>query len=223
MRFTGKNDRNWRPTRPEPASSDLEKRADELRAALRPLNPELVAARSGMTYLPPGPDRGRGAMHFLFWGKPVTTAWPALIAHNELDDLLPAFQQAIFLYYLVTADGSPLEGRWVSFADLPGGRVYNAAFQSYTGDEIARTFALNLEGFTSACEKADGQRVATGDAAYRFQALPRVELLVVYHLGDDDFPSSCKILFDPSATHYLPIDGCAILGSMLAKRILAQK
>ncbi|HJZ12415.1 MAG TPA: DUF3786 domain-containing protein, partial [Acidobacteriota bacterium] len=115
---------------------------------------------------------------------------------------------------------APLSGRWVSFADLPDGRMYNAAFQGYTGDEISKIFSLELRDFETACEKAGGQAVDTGDAAFRFQALPRVELLVVYHLGDEDFPSSCKILFDASATHYLPIDGCAILGSLLVKKIL---
>jgi hypothetical protein len=44
-------------------------------------------------------------------------------------------------------------------------------------------------------------------------------MLVTYWLGDEDFPSSCKILFDSSATHYMPIDGCAIAGSMLAKKL----
>ncbi|MEW6402406.1 MAG: DUF3786 domain-containing protein, partial [Chloroflexota bacterium] len=145
---------------------------------------------------------------------------PELIAYHEFDDPLPAFQQALFLYYLLTSDGAPLTGRWVSFADLPDGRMYNAAFQGYTGDELAKAFGLELEGFKVACEKAGGEFAATGDAAYRFQALPRVELLAVYHLGDEDFPSSCKILFDASATHYLPIDGCAIVGSMLTKKIM---
>ncbi|MDL1911699.1 DUF3786 domain-containing protein, partial [Chloroflexi bacterium CFX6] len=54
-----------------------------------------------------------------------------------------------------------------------------------------------------------------------FQPLPRVPLMTTYWLGDEDFPSSCKILFDESATHYLPIDACAILGSMLTRKIIA--
>jgi hypothetical protein len=45
--------------------------------------------------------------------------------------------------------------------------------------------------------------------------------MVTYWLGDEDFPSSCKILFDASASHYLPIDGSAILGSMLVRKLLA--
>jgi hypothetical protein len=45
--------------------------------------------------------------------------------------------------------------------------------------------------------------------------------MLTYWLGDEDFPSSCKVLFDESASHYLPIDACAILGGMLTRKIIA--
>ena len=35
----------------------------------------------------------------------------------------------MFLYYLQTADGSPLKGKWVAFRDLPGGMFYHQAYQ----------------------------------------------------------------------------------------------
>jgi hypothetical protein len=60
-----------------------------------------------------------------------------------------------------------------------------------------------------------------GSASSIFQALPRVPLMVTYWLGDEDFPSSCKILFDECARHYLPIDACAVLGGMLARKLIA--
>ncbi|RPH63294.1 MAG: DUF3786 domain-containing protein, partial [Chloroflexi bacterium] len=118
------------------------------------------------------------------------------------------------------ADGAPLTGKFVSFADLPGGRMYAQAFQGYSGDVVARSVGENLESFRQGCQKAGGQALQAGSAAYSFQALPRVPLQIVYWLGDEDFPSNCKILFDSSATRYLPIDGCAIIGSMLTGKII---
>jgi hypothetical protein len=123
------------------------------------------------------------------------------------------------LYYLVTSDGTALTGNWVSFADLPNGRIYNAAFQGYSGDEIVKAFGFDLSAFKSACLKVGGKSVEVGSASFLIQALPALPMLVTYWLGDEDFPSSCKILFDSSATHYMPIDGCAITGSMLAKKL----
>jgi hypothetical protein len=209
-----------KPIRSGAASSQLEHRADELRASLRLLDPEWVAARSGISYLSAGP--GRGELHCPLWGKHAAISWPSLTGYSDTGDELPSFIQAVLLYYLHTADGFPLSGKWVSFADLPNGRTYNPAFQGYTGNEFVKAFGLDVNAFRSMCEKAGGDPADAGDASYVFRPLPRVPLLATYWLGDDDFPSSCKILFDSSATHYLPIDGCAIVGSMLTKKLITK-
>ena len=210
--------KDWKPARSEQADLQFASRVDQLRSALRLLDPQLVAARSGILYLMVGP--GRGEFHIPFWGNVWVMSFPVLTAYNSQLEEFSDFQQALFLYHLLTADGAPLTGKWVSFADLPGGRMYNAAFQGYSGDEVAKHFGLDLDGFKSACVKAGGEPVDVGHASFMFQVLPRVPLMLTYWLGDEDFPSSCKVLFDSSAIHYLPIDACAILGSMLTQKII---
>lgn len=198
--------------------SQLTNRLNQLRETLRDQDPSLVAARSASSWLTLGPDRGE--LRIPFWDDVCILPFPELTACNSHGGRLSDFQQALVLYYLVTADGAPLTGRWLSFADLPDGRMYNAAFQGYSGDEIAKKFGSGLEAFRSACAKAGGRFVEIGSASFVFQALPRVPLMATYWLGDEDFPSSCRILFDESASHYLPIDACAILGSTLTRRLI---
>src|SRR5574341_1088573 len=161
--------KNWRPSHATMAPTQLADRARELRVSLQFQDPGLVAARSGASYLGLGP--GRGELHIPLWGKACILSWPELTGWDHKDDLLPDLQQTLLLYYLLIADHTPLTGNWVSFADLPDGRMYNTAFQGYSGDE--------------------------------------------------DFSSSCKILFDETACHYLPIDACAVLGGMLARKLIA--
>jgi hypothetical protein len=209
--------KDWKPPRTPTSAEQLAGRVDELRSTLRVQDPGLVAVRSGSSWLTLGP--GRGELHIPLWNKVCILCWPQLTGCNEKDDRLPDFQLAMLLYYLLTADGAPLTGRWVSFADLPDGRTYNAAFQGYTGDEIVKRFGLDLDGFKSACLKVGGKLVEVGSASFVFQALPKVPLMLTYWLGDEDFPSSCKVLFDESVSHYLPIDACAILGSMLTRKL----
>ena len=209
--------KDWKPSRSNEADMQLAERVDELRASLRLLDPELVAALSGVSWLTLGPRRGE--LHVPMWGNVCVLSFPELLGYNCKDEHLSDFQQALFMYYLLTADGASLTGKWVSFADLPDGRMYNVAFQGYSGDEIVKTFGFDLDGFKSACLKAGGELVDIGSASFVFQALPRVPLMLTYWLGDEDFPSSCKVLFDESASHYLPIDACAILGSKLTRRL----
>jgi hypothetical protein len=211
-------EKTWITSRLDHASSLLTERLYQLRSALRSQDPGLVAARSGISYLEAGP--GRGELHIQLWGNICILSWPELTGNNDRGEPLSDFQQTLLLYYLVTADDSALTHKWVSFADLPGGRMYNTAFQGYSGDEIEKNFGMDLDALKQACDLAGGEQVEIGNASFIFQALPRVPLMLTYWLGDEDFPSSCKILFDESACHYLPIDACAILGSTLTRRLI---
>lgn len=213
--------KDWKPSRSKDADVQFASRVDELRSTLRIQDPELVAVRSAVSYLTLGP--GRGELHVPLWGSVYVFSFPDLVGYDSRDEPLSDFQQAMILYYLLSADGAPLTGKWVSFADLSDGRMYNAAFQGYSGNEIVKTFGFDLDGFKSACLQAGGEFADIGNSSYVFQALPRVPLMLTYWLGDEDFPSSCKVLFDESASHYLPIDACAILGSMLTSKVIRAK
>lgn len=209
--------------KPEQPPPGLESRAGELRASLEQVPAETLANRAGVSYLEIGP--GRGEFHFNLFNQSIVGAFPNLTFFTPAGEKLPSILQALLLYYFVYANGAPLTSQWVSFADLPGGRTYNQAFQGYSGDEVVRQFtklphSVALDTFKSACLALGGQPLEIGSASFTFPALPRVPLLLTFWLGDEDFPSSCKILFDSSATHYLPVDGCAILGSQLTSRLL---
>jgi hypothetical protein len=200
------------------ATPALESRVSELVGPLALIPPNLLADRTGVSYLELGPTRGE--FHLALLDAPLLLTYPDFRALAIPGDALPAIERALLLYYFLTADGTPPTDTWVSFADLPDGRVYSSAFQGYTGNELAKAFALDLDSFRLACERLAGQPLSYGSASYRFRALPRLDLALVYHLGDEDFPSTCNLLFDSNASHYLPAEACAILGSMLAQKIL---
>jgi len=209
------SDRNENPHPSKPA---LATRVDELRIFLRQIPVHLLAERTGAQYQAIGP--GRGVFRLSLFSSPAIVTFPGLVGFNANDEELPLSSQAILAYYFYTSDGASLRGQWISFAELADGRIYNQAFQGYSGDELVKAFGLDVDSFKVACEKAGGKATLIGDAAYIFYALPRLPLLVNYWCGDEDFPSSCKILFDSSVTHYLPTDVCAILGSMLTRKVI---
>ena len=209
------SDRNENPHPSKPA---LATRVDNLRDSLRQISVDLLAECTGARYQAIGP--GRGEFHLSLFDSPAIVTFPGLVGLNANDEELTLPIQAVLAYYFYTSDGASLSGKWVSFADLPDGRIYNQAFQGYSGNELVKTFGLDVYSLRVACEKVGGKIAPVGDAAYIFYALPRLPLLVNYWRGDEDFPSSCKILFDSSVNHYLPTDVCAILGSMLTHKII---
>ena len=196
----------------------LQKKIDQLKMDIIKLgDPEGIAFRCGMEFKAGNNSIG---LFFSLFDTPVTVLFPELKLFNSKNNntLSTAFE-AMICYHMATADGSCLTGKWISFAELPDGRFYNQAFQGYTGDKLSALLGNDVESFSSAALSLNGVLLPIGDASFEFKALPKVPLAVVYWKGDEEFPPSCKVLFDASASHYLPTDACAILGSLLIQKI----
>jgi hypothetical protein len=208
--------RTWQipSTRDEQAKA-LARRAGELRLGLRDRDPQQLSAATGSVF-------ASGAFRLDLFTQSVSLPFPDLEAVDSVSGkTLPLSVQALLLYYFSAADATPLAGRWISFAELPDGRVYNQAFQGYTGDLLARRFGADLPSFERASRLLAGGKISYGDAGFAFLALPRLSLSAVLWQGDDEFPAAGKVLFDASVTHYLPTEVCAILGGMLTRKLLA--
>ncbi|OGO33505.1 MAG: hypothetical protein A2Z16_14590 [Chloroflexi bacterium RBG_16_54_18] len=206
------------PVRPDYTS--FEQHVGQLRSQLSGADPYRLADHAGAGFMRLGESRGE--FHLNVWNQPVVLTFPDYQASQAgSQERLPTFNTALLLYYFNTADGSPLGDKWISFTELPDGRFYTQAFQGYSGNELAKTFQNDLEAFKLAAEKLGGRPQPLGDLSFEFQALPRVPVLAACWRGDDEFPSSYKILFDSSASHYLPTDAYAILGSHITHRLIS--
>ena len=210
----------------EPGHSQFAGRISQLQDELSAQDPGIVANRSGATFR--AINSTQGEILLPIWQQSAALSFPGLVGRDlRTGQELPVAFQALLLYYLKTADGAPLSRHWISFSELPNGKFYNQAYQGYTGKELGRAFQGELDGFVRVAQNSGGRLEPNnspqtpGDKACSFLALPRVSLLVTAWSGDEDFPASFQILFDASVSHYLPTDVCAILGSMLTKRLIA--
>jgi hypothetical protein len=126
----------------------------------------------------------------------------------------------LLLHYLIHADGTPPADAWISFRELPDGRVYDLAFQRRASQRLASTFGGDAAGLHAASRSLGGERLSFGDASYRFQLLPRLAMAVILHLGNEEFGPAVSVLFDGASGHYLPTEDLAVLGGVLAGRLI---
>lgn len=187
---------------------------DTLRELLQARQPEQVAHRCGGSY-------EEGAVSFKYWDAEVSVSWPDLEARNlDLDQPCSIFDTAMLFYYLSSADGAPIADRWVSFRELQDGAFYHRAFQGYSGDVLVKAFGDEPSSFDRAAASLQSTTLkGFAPHAYAFRALPRLRLAAVLWPGDEDFPSRAMILFDAASRHYMTIDGLALLGAGLARRL----
>lgn len=201
-------------------SDDALRAARELAVGLDPL---AAAKRCGAEFEPDG-DGGLFTLRFL--GAEVAIRFPELEFDADLP--LPPHVRALLVYYLAISDGSEPNGDWTAFADLPNGRFYSRAFQGYSGDALARRLGERAIELAEAVESLGGRSLArdelatNADAAWVLPALPRVPVAIVWWDSDDEFPARAELLFDSTAARHLPTDGCAVLGSWLTARLIAE-
>ncbi len=191
----------------------------QAQAAFLELVPAVAAVRAGV-YFEPEPTGG-GWFEVPFFGIRYQVGWPhAQVREPDSDSPVAIDIRLLLVHYLLTADGTPMASRWISFREVPGGLGYWSAFQSRSALRLARRFGTDPESFVRAAGAFAGERLAFGDAAFLFRALPRLWMAVVLHVADEEFGANANVLFDASATHYLPTEDLAVLGGLMASRLI---
>ena len=201
----------------EAREKSLLKRVDQLRNKLLERDPWQLAQNIGAVY-------DGHTFHLEVWQQPIVLSSRDFVA-IDVQSGRPgdAVTQAVLAYHLVTADGTPPTSRWIAFRELADGKFYASAFQSYTGTRLAHQFGDDVGAFEASARRIGASPISLADSGLRIQVLPQLPLAVVCWLGDEDFETSYRLLFDASADHQLPTDGCAILGSVLTSKLCAEQ
>jgi len=186
---------------------------------LQSLDPWLVALRSDTKYT--RLTDASGQIEVKFWENDYIVRYPEIsVEEVETGQEPPIAVKILVLHYLISADGTSLADSWIAFRELPDGRVYDAAFRQRANLRLAQTFGRDLDGFVAAAKALGGRRLIYGDASFLFPMFPRLRLAAVLYLADEEFPASANVLFDAAASHYLPAEDLAVLGGMLAGRLI---
>ena len=189
---------------------------ESLRADLKNRDPHHLAENTGARYV--GED---SSLFITYWDMQLKISFPDFtVVHAGAGMSVDEPVETVLIHYMHTADGSDKGETWVSLAELPDGSFYRQAYQGYSGNYLSSIVQNDLESLKNACRGLGGKPESYGDISYSFYVLPRIDLLLVYHRGDDEFPPSAQVLFSSSASHFLPTDIFAYLGRHLVVTVL---
>jgi hypothetical protein len=166
------------------------------------------------------PDEEGGQIPVRFFGEEYVITFPHITVQSARGQEPDVATRLIILHYLIHADGTPPADRWISFRELPDGLAYDPAFRKRSSLRLVREYGVDPRGFSAAAEASGGERLTFGDVSYMFDLLPRVRMAVILHVGDEEFGPGVNILFDAVVSHYLPVEDLAVLGGILARRLI---
>jgi hypothetical protein len=189
------------------------------RADWRASDPRQAAANVDAIFLPGA--GGQSELHLAYFGQTFAIAHPSgAIAEADSRREAGVATQILLLHHLLTADGVAPTGEWVSFHDLPDGRIYQTSFQARSLAPLSARFGADGASFARAGESLGGAPMRLGDVSFWFRAFPRLAVAAVLWLGEEDLPGSVNVLFDSAASHYLPSEDLAVLGGTFSGRLL---
>ena len=107
----------------------------------------------------------------------------------------------------------------VTYKDFRDAAPYVIGFRNSAERPIAQSFSGKAAMLKERCLRLGGEIFATEvacDLAFRFNALPKLPVMLLFNDADESFPSGCTLLFQKDASDYLDMECIAMIGSSLA-------
>ena len=136
------------------------------------------------------------------------------------DQNVRVIDRILMLHYLITAKGTPLANRLITFRELPDGNVYFPTFSQRTVRPLLNCFGREPALLVKAGEKLGGYKAAYGDTALTINAFRRLPITIVLWRGDDEFAPQGNLLFDATISDYLPTEDIAVLCETVTWRLI---
>jgi hypothetical protein len=146
------------------------------------------------------------------------------LSSNSMGNINERYIQilAALIAHYSLANPAPLSGKLVQFKDIPGGCAYEGAFNQRAIQPIAEVFGERPMELPEAAKLLDGVRLNLGEFSVEVTALKGIPLTYILWAAGE-FPASASILYDESASSYLPTEDLAVLGELTTSRLLEAK
>jgi hypothetical protein len=110
-----------------------------------------------------------------------------------------------------------------AFKELPDSMPYYGAFSSHS-ERILVPHVLHMQKRQGTIKKAlgipDQQDRTEGDFSLLLYPFPKIALLYICYMPDDEFPASVTCLFSANASLFMPVDGLADVAEYTSRKII---
>lgn len=128
----------------------------------------------------------------------------------------------LVLSYLIQARDIPLSKKQVSEKYLPGGELFFTGVHQLPIKPLVNRFGNNITAYLNIGRKMGGIEVDFGDLAFNFLVLPRIPIICILWVEDEEFPARISFLFDSTISKQLPTDLILALVQLFVKRVEIQ-
>ncbi|MFC1912630.1 DUF3786 domain-containing protein [Chloroflexota bacterium] len=142
------------------------------------------------------------------------------VSRADSAEKVPLRDKLLILHYFISAKGTPLAGKQITFRELPAGVVYFPTFSKRTVKPILDHFGQEPKRLIDVAAELGGHRVDYGNAAVTIDAFSRVAITIILWQGDAEFAAQGNVVFDANISDYLPTEDITVLCESIAWRLV---
>ena len=150
----------------------------------------------------------------------ITLRPPELEFKSSLGGEVPLTDKILILHYLLGASSRPDTGEWIGFEAVPDGRLYFSNFLARTHRPLLKKFGNQPQLLLETAAQLGGQKDEFGNFSVRIPAFPKIQIVIILWLGDEDLDPEVKIIFDKNITSHLSAEDVVILCNLIAIRLV---
>lgn len=121
-------------------------------------------------------------------------------------DIKEYFFELSVIWYLVSAKGVSISGKWVKPVDVKGGQIFFMGTHRLPLDRLAEQYAKDPEGFIKKAKDFGGEVCGYADASVVLYPYPKIPVQLLLWLEDDEFPPRIDLMLDSTCDIHLPTD-----------------
>ena len=130
-----------------------------------------------------------------------------------------SFEEVMTLLDLIcdSREDRAISGKWKNMQSF--GLQFHRNLLENARDPVAERFALAPEAFVRGCEALGGERLPQGDVGYAIELFDGLKIGIQLWLGDEEFPSRLKYMWDENALMYIRYETMYFARGLLLRRI----
>ncbi|MDR2492487.1 MAG: DUF3786 domain-containing protein [Coriobacteriales bacterium] len=195
---------------------------DHYGSCYRKLDPEEVAARTGLQF-----NREGSSFGLVLMGSPCHAAYPDYSLSDESGEpVASAYESILILRFLCEGRFVSATGTELTYKELPWGITYDTNFEHRVKRRLLREFAKDLALFAQLMETNKGlkaQPLEKCDCGYRFEFMGGLPVSIRFWAADEEFPASVQVLFDESFQFAFSAEDVAVVGDTIINRLIGMR
>ncbi|MCX7705631.1 MAG: DUF3786 domain-containing protein [bacterium] len=181
---------------------------------LKKISPEEIANNSGCQF-----DKQKNFI-LVFYLNNVCSINVKDFSFAE-ETFLNSKEKILILHYLANSGNFSETGKLISFSELDAGSFYKPSIESRVYNPITAKYGSSPQEFLNRALLFGTYFPEFGEFSVKITVFPKIHVSIVFYPADDEFPATCKMLFDSGIKNVFDTEDIVVMCEEITEKIVS--